>query len=54
VPQDLLDLGLVERDGLAADARDVGAADEAGHARRVADDEPAVRVQDHLDEHVAR
>src|SRR4051812_7065356 len=44
VPQDLLDFVLVERDRLAADARDVGAADEAGHARRVADHEPAVRV----------
>jgi hypothetical protein len=42
VPQDLLDLVLVERDRLAADARDVGAADEARDARRVADDEPAV------------
>src|SRR5215207_1160190 len=54
VPQDLLHLVLVERDRLAADARDVGAADEARDARRVADHEPAVRVEDHLDEHVAR
>src|SRR4249919_2419577 len=38
VPQDLLDLILVERDRLAANARDVGAADEAGDARCVADD----------------
>ena len=45
---------LVERDRLVADAGDVGAADEARDARRVADDEPAVRVEDHLDEHVAR
>src|SRR3954451_2039791 len=54
VPQDLLDLGLGERDRLAADAGDVGTADEAGDARRVADDEPAVRVEDHLDEHIPR
>src|SRR3954451_4126282 len=54
VPEDLLDLGLVERDGLAPDARDVGAADEARDARRVADDEPAVGVEDHLDEDVSR
>src|SRR5262249_36049913 len=53
VPQDLLDLGLVERHGLAAYAGDVRAADEAGHARRIADDEPAVRVEDHLDQDVA-
>src|SRR4051812_48330650 len=46
VPEDLLDLGLVERDGLRAHARDVAAADEAGDARRVADDEPGVRVED--------
>src|SRR4029079_17622947 len=54
VPQDLLDLGLVERDGLAPDARDVRAADEARDARRVPDDEPAVGVEDHLHEDVAR
>src|SRR5215207_9401603 len=54
VPQDLLDLGLVERDGLAPNARDVGAADEARDARGVADDEPAVGVEDHLDQDVAR
>jgi len=30
VSEDLLDLVLIKRDGLAADARDVGAADEAG------------------------
>ena len=54
VPQDLLDFVLVERDGLAADAGDVGAADEAGDARGIAHDEPAVRVEDHLHEHVAR
>jgi hypothetical protein len=42
VAQDLLDLVLVERDRLAANAGDVGAADEARDARRVADDEPAV------------
>ena len=54
VPEDLLDLVLVERDRLAADAGDVGAADEARDARRVPDDEPAVRVEDHLDEDVAR
>src|SRR3954454_21418257 len=54
VPEDLLDLVLVERDRLAPDARDVGPADEARHARRVADDEPAVGVEDHLDEDVAR
>jgi hypothetical protein len=53
VPQDLLDLVLVQRDRLAAHARDVGAADEARDARRVADDEPAVRVEDHLHQHVA-
>ena len=53
VPEDLLDLGLVERDGLAADARDVRAADEARDARGVADDEPAVGIEDHLDEDVA-
>src|SRR4029079_286778 len=53
VPHDLLDLVLVEGDGLAADARDVRAADEAGDARRVADDEPAVRIEDHLDQAVA-
>ena len=52
--EDLLDLVLVERDRLAPHARDVGAADEARHARRVADDEPAVRVEGHLDEDVAR
>src|SRR5919112_2943324 len=54
VPQDLLDLGLVERDRLAADARDIRAADEAGDARRVADDEPAIGIEDHLDQDVAR
>src|SRR6185369_16713438 len=53
-PQDLLDLGLVERHGLAADARDVRPADEAGDAGRVAHDEPAVRIEDHLDQDVAR
>src|SRR4051812_41410527 len=52
VPEDLLDLGLVERDRLAPDTRDVRAADEARHARGVPDDEPAVGVEDHLDEHV--
>src|SRR6185436_11312762 len=53
VPQDLLDLGLVERDRLAADARDVRPTDEARDARCVPDDEPAVGVEDHLDEDVA-
>src|SRR6476660_4729095 len=38
VPEDLLDFGLVERDGLAANSGYVGAPDEARHARRVADD----------------
>src|SRR5436190_8056465 len=52
--EDLLDLGLVERDRLAADAGDVRAADEARDAWRVADDEPAVRVEGHFDQHVAR
>ena len=33
---------------------DVAAADEAGDARRVADDEPGLGVEDHLHEHVAR
>ena len=51
--QDLLDLGLVEGHGLVAHAGDVAAADEAGHARRVAHDEPGVGVQDHLHQHVA-
>jgi hypothetical protein len=54
VPKDLLDLVLVERDRFAPDARDVGAADEARDARGVPDDEPAIGVEDHLDEHVAR
>src|SRR6185369_7854750 len=54
VPQDLLDLGLGQRDGLAAHTRDVRSADEASHARRVADDEPAVGIEDHLDQDVAR
>src|SRR6478609_316805 len=54
VPEDLLDLGLVERDRLAAHPGDVAAADEARDARRVADDEPRLGVEDHLHEHVAR
>ena len=54
VPEDLLDLGLVERDRLAAHPGDVAAADEARDARGVADDEPGLGVQDHLDQHVAR
>src|SRR3954454_7934072 len=54
VPEDLLDLGLVERDRLRAHPRDVAAAHEAGDARRVPDDEPGLGVQDHLDQHVAR
>src|SRR5215218_3702962 len=54
VPEDLLDLGLVQRDGLAAHPGDVAAADERGDARRVADDEPGLGVEDHLDQHVAR
>src|SRR5712671_4067338 len=54
VPQDLLDLVLVERDRLTPNAWDVRPTDEARHARRVPDDEPAVRLEDHLDEDVAR
>src|SRR6266566_9360491 len=49
VAEDLLDLRLVERDRLAADAGDIGAADEARHAGRVANDVPAIGVEDHLD-----
>src|SRR3954454_9013431 len=54
VPEDLLDLGLVQRDRLAAHPGDVAAADEGRDARRVADDEPGLGVEDHLHEHVAR
>src|SRR4029453_12056949 len=54
VPQDLLDLGLGERDRLTPDTRDVGPADEARDARGVPDDEPAVRAEEHLDQPVAR
>src|SRR5687767_1459941 len=50
--QDLLDLVLLQRHRLVARTRDVAATHEAGHARRVADDEPRVRVEDHLDQHV--
>src|SRR4029079_6457504 len=53
VPEDLLDLVLVERDRLAPNAGDVRAADEAGHARRVPDYEPRVGVEDHLDQDVS-
>ena len=45
---------LLERHRLIALAGDVAAAHEAGHARRIADDEPGFRVEDHLHEHVAR
>src|SRR5258705_4781353 len=54
VQQDLLDVVLVERDRLTPIAWDVRPTDEARHALRVPDDEPAVRIEDHLDEDVAR
>src|SRR5215213_1422318 len=52
--QDLLDFVLFERHGLVAAARDVAATDETRDAGRVSHDEPRLRVEDHLDEHVAR
>src|SRR5918996_5676408 len=45
--EDLLDLGLLERQ------RPVARADEARDARRVAHDVPALVAHDHLDQHVA-
>src|SRR3981081_3548114 len=45
---DRLDLFVLERHRL------VGGADEAGHARRVADDVPGLVGHDHLDQDVAR